>query len=114
VKKAKASESFKGPAAVEEELSSFHTHLKDRARQTTKGDDRKKLEEEIDILNIALCDLRTKRKRPKIYHELDKLTAIERTMAHLAKDVGRGRDVVYHGTRHLPAVLKSGKLTPGL
>jgi hypothetical protein len=27
-------------------------------------------------------------------------------------ELGRGRDVIYHGTRQLPSVLKTGKLVP--
>ena len=33
-------------------------------------------------------------------------------MARLAKDIGHGRDVIYHGTRALPAVMRAGKLIP--
>src|SRR5262245_43461682 len=33
-------------------------------------------------------------------------------MARLARKIGRGRDAIYHGTRHLPAVLRMGKLLP--
>ena len=33
-------------------------------------------------------------------------------MARLAREFGRGRDAIYHGTRHLPLVLRSGKLLP--
>ena len=33
-------------------------------------------------------------------------------MARLARTIGRGHDAIYHGTRHLPLVLRSGKLFP--
>jgi hypothetical protein len=33
-------------------------------------------------------------------------------MARLAKKIGRGREVIYHGTRALPAVLRAGELIP--
>jgi len=33
-------------------------------------------------------------------------------MARLARRIGRGHDAIYHGTRHLPLVLRSGKLLP--
>jgi hypothetical protein len=33
-------------------------------------------------------------------------------MARLARKIGRGRNAIYHGTRHLPAVLRMGKLLP--
>jgi hypothetical protein len=44
--------------------------------------------------------------------ELDELTERERVMARLAKNIGRGRDVIYHGTRALPEVMRAGKLIP--
>ena len=36
----------------------------------------------------------------------------ETIMARLARKIGRGHDAIYHGTRHLPAVLRTGKLLP--
>ena len=33
-------------------------------------------------------------------------------MARLARKIGRGHDAIYHGTRHLPLVLRIGKLLP--
>jgi hypothetical protein len=36
----------------------------------------------------------------------------EIVMARLARKIGRGHDAIYHGTRHLPLVLRSGKLIP--
>jgi hypothetical protein len=33
-------------------------------------------------------------------------------MARLARKIGRGHDAIYHGTRHLPLVLRAGKLLP--
>jgi hypothetical protein len=33
-------------------------------------------------------------------------------MARLARKIGRGHDAIYHGTRHLPLVLRTGKLLP--
>jgi hypothetical protein len=36
----------------------------------------------------------------------------EIVMARLARKVGHGRNAIYHGTRHLPLVLRSGKLLP--
>ena len=33
-------------------------------------------------------------------------------MARLARKIGRGHDAIYHGTRHLPLVLRIGKLFP--
>jgi hypothetical protein len=36
----------------------------------------------------------------------------EIVMARLARKNGRGHDAIYHGTRHLPLVLRTGKLLP--
>ena len=40
------------------------------------------------------------------------LTDREIVMARLARKIGRGHDAIYHGTRHLPLVLRIGKLLP--
>jgi hypothetical protein len=40
------------------------------------------------------------------------LTDREIVMARLARKIGRGHDAIYHGTRHLPLVLRTGKLVP--
>jgi len=39
-------------------------------------------------------------------------TGREIVMARLARKIGRGHDAIYHGTRHLPLVLRTGKLLP--
>jgi hypothetical protein len=44
--------------------------------------------------------------------ELVLYTEREAVMARLARDIGRGRDVLYHGSRRLPAVLRMGRLLP--
>ena len=36
----------------------------------------------------------------------------EIVMARLARKIGRGHDAIFYGTRHLPLVLRSGKLLP--
>jgi hypothetical protein len=36
----------------------------------------------------------------------------EIVMARLARKIGRGHDAIYHGTRHLPSVVRMGKLLP--
>jgi hypothetical protein len=36
----------------------------------------------------------------------------EIVMARLARKIGRGHDAIYHGTRHLPLVMRTGKLHP--
>src|SRR4051812_29022487 len=44
------------------------------------------------------------RKEPPLW------TDREIVMARLARRIGRGYDAIYHGTRHLPLVLRSDKL----
>jgi hypothetical protein len=44
--------------------------------------------------------------------ELTLRTDPEIVMARLARKIGRGHDAIYHGTRHLPSVLRMGKLLP--
>jgi hypothetical protein len=46
------------------------------------------------------------RKEPRLW------TDREIVMARPARKIGRGHDAIYHGTRHLPLVLRSGKLLP--
>lgn len=45
-----------------------------------------------------------------VIKETERSTARQDVMARLAREIGRGRDAVYHGTRHAPAVLREGKL----
>jgi len=55
--------------------------------------------------------IRMKRQHPR-YHlkEIRRLTEREILMARAARSIGRGQDVIYHGTRHPEAVFRSGKL----
>src|SRR6476659_7128007 len=46
------------------------------------------------------------RKEPRLW------TDREIVMARLARKIGYGQDAIYHGTRHLPLVLRSVKLLP--
>ncbi|SIO44220.1 hypothetical protein SAMN05443247_05422 [Bradyrhizobium erythrophlei] len=57
-------------------------------------------------------DVSNKRRRSNIRRVVDDLTVRERMMARLAKQIGRGGEVIYHGTRALPKVMRSGKLMP--
>jgi hypothetical protein len=68
----------------------------------------------IEALNRGLRHLRRKRTPPALYYDFDALTDRERVMARLAKKLGEGRNVIFHGTRRLVDVLRSGKLMPPL
>jgi hypothetical protein len=103
---------IKGPAAIQQQLIKARAEFKAMLRQAPSNSERKWLTDQIATVNIALRDLRKKRGRPKIYRELDELTEHERVMARMAKDIGRGRDVIYHGTRALQEVMRAGKLIP--
>jgi hypothetical protein len=41
-----------------------------------------------------------------------RFTDREHTLARLASEIGRGRDAIYHGTRHPQEVLRGGRLKP--
>jgi hypothetical protein len=104
---------LKGPAALEKRMIECRTLLRETLRQATRATERNFLQHQIAKVNLVLRDLRKKR-RPPLYHELDDLTDRMRVMARLAKSIGRGRDVIYHGTRALPKVMKAGKLVPSI
>jgi hypothetical protein len=101
-----------GPAAVQKELVEQRLAVRRALRVTTKIAERNRLNDLLATINISLRDLRRKRSVPKLHYELDDLTDRGRVMARLAKNLARGRDVIYHGTRHLPDVLRAGKLVP--
>jgi hypothetical protein len=103
---------IKGPAAIQQQLIKVRAEFKAMLRQAPSNSERKWLTDQIAMVNIVLRDLRKKRSRPQIYRELDELTEHERVMARMAKDIGRGRDVIYHGTRALREVMRAGKLIP--
>jgi hypothetical protein len=54
---------------------------------------------------------RARRKKDQL-KEMPLTTDREIIMARLARKIGRGQDAIYHGTRHLPAVMRVGKLLP--
>jgi hypothetical protein len=103
---------LKGPAAVTKQMIDARVELKKALRHATTAAERKLIQDQIVLVNIVLRDLRRKRTRPKMYREVDDLTDRMRVMARLAKAMGRGRNVIYHGTRALPAVMRTGKLIP--
>jgi hypothetical protein len=101
---------IKGPAAIQHQLVLARAQLKARLSRAASISERKWLADQITVANIAPRELRNKRVLPKVYRKLDELTDRERVMARLAKEIGCGRDVIYHGTRDLPAVMRAGKL----
>jgi hypothetical protein len=103
---------LKGPAVVSEQLIKARADLEAELRHAASSSEQKQLTEQIATAEFVLEDLNKERSRPRIYRELDELSDRERVMARLAKSIGRGRDVIYHGTRALPAVMRAGKLIP--
>ena len=103
---------LKGPAAVTKQMIEARDELKKALRKETRAAQRKLLRKQIALVNLVLRDLRRKRPRPKMYYEMDGITDRMRVMARLAKFIGHGRDVIYHGTRALPGVMRMGKLIP--
>ena len=105
---------LRGPAAVKAQLLEARPAVRKALRGAKNVQERDQLKHILASINLCLRNLRRKKRRPRSYHELDDLTDRARVMARLAKKLSRGRDVVYHGTRQLPAVLKTGKLLPPL
>jgi hypothetical protein len=106
--------SLRGPAATERRLLDMRAGCKKAMAATTKERERTQLNKIIDALNRGLRRLRKKRALPAIYYDFDALSDRERVMARLAKKFGQGRSVIFHGSRRLVDVLRSGKLMPPL
>jgi hypothetical protein len=107
-----------GPITTYEAIVQLRAKHKEALAVANKAD-RRYLQRTIKSLNEALKSLKSKKAKPKRLaasrlHEIDTLTDRERVLAQLARKIGRGRDSIYHGTRHLPEVLRSGKLVPPL
>ncbi len=102
----------KGPGVISEHLIEARAELEANLRHATSSSDRKWLTDQIATVEFVLQDLSKDRCRPTMYRELDELTDRERVMARLARNIGRGCDVIYHGTRALPEVMRAGKLIP--
>jgi hypothetical protein len=102
----------KGPAVISEQLLKARAELEAKLLQAVRRSERTLLADQIATVESVLRDLTKDRCRPTIYRELDELTDRERVMARLARNIGRGRDVIYHGTRALPDVMRAGKLIP--
>jgi hypothetical protein len=102
----------KGPAVISEHVLEARAELETKVLHTASRSERKLLADQIATVESVLQDLTKDRCHPTIYRELDELTDRERVMARLARNIGRGRDVIYHGTRALPDVMRAGKLIP--
>jgi hypothetical protein len=103
----------RGPLVVLQSVVEARAKCEEILRKVTDPETRDWLEKTIASFDLALHNLHQRRTTPpRQYHEIDDLTERERVMAQLAKKAGRGRDVIYHGTRTLPQVLRTGKLLP--
>jgi hypothetical protein len=54
--------------------------------------------------------MRTKKALPTVPRERHRLTDRERVLAKLARQIGRGCDAIFYGTRHADQNLRTGKL----
>jgi hypothetical protein len=106
--------SLRGTAAIEQQLLDMRAQYKEALATVTKAAERDRLKKLIAAMNRGLRNLRKKKVPPTLFYDLDALTDRERVMARLAKKLGGGRNVIYHGTRRLADVLRDGKLVPPL
>jgi hypothetical protein len=107
-----------GPITTYEALAGLRTLYAALLAGSTEAD-RNYLTGAIATLDEAMKSLDTKSAKTKkaaaiSLLEIDTLTDPGRVMAQLARKIGRGCDAIYHGTRHLPLVLRYGKLAPPL
>jgi hypothetical protein len=105
---------LRGPAAIEQRLLDKRAEYNEALATVKKAAERNQLKKMIAAMNRGLRAVRKKKRRPPLFYDLDALTDRERVMARLAKKLGRGRNVIYHGTRRLADVLRAGKLVPPL
>jgi hypothetical protein len=106
--------SLRGPAATEQRMIDNRAEYRKALATAADAAERNQLNKMIAAMNRGLRNLRKKKIPPALYYDLDGLTDRERVMARLAKKLGRGRNVIYHGTRRLADVLRAGKLVPPL
>jgi hypothetical protein len=106
--------SLRGPAAIEQQLLEKRAGYRQALVTATKAAERNQLKKMIAAMNRGLRAVRKKKRPPPLFYDLDALTDRERVMARIAKKLGRGRNVIYHGTRRLADVLRAGKLVPPL
>jgi hypothetical protein len=99
---------------VEEQLLEAKSKIQKALAGTQDAGKRDQLEHALASIDLWLRSHQATRPKTTLCYDIDDLTDRERVMARLAKKSGRGRNVLYHGTRCLPAVLKVGKLIPPL
>jgi hypothetical protein len=103
----------RGPLVLLQTVVDARAKCEQILRTVTDPEIRDYLNKKIASLDLALNHLQSRRVTPPgYYREIDDLTERERVMARLAKKICRGRDVIYHGTRNLPEVLRAGKFVP--
>jgi hypothetical protein len=103
---------LRGPSAVKAQMIEAKLVIRKVLRAIKDPQERERLEHIRMGINLTLHELRRKKPRPKLYYDFDDLSDRGRVMSKLAKELGRGRDVIYHGTRNLRAVMRTGKLLP--
>ena len=106
-----------GPITTYEGLVELRAEHEEALAIATNAADRRYRKGGIASLDEIMKSLKTKKTKTKNpaatpLCEIDTLTDRERVMANLARKIGRGCDVIYHGTRRLPLVLRFGKLMP--
>jgi hypothetical protein len=104
----------RGPALVKEQLLEAKPAIQKALAGTIGARERDQLEHTLASIDLWLRSQQATKPKTTLCYEIDDLTDRERVMARLAKKSGRGRNVIYHGTRCLSAVLKIGKLLPPL
>jgi hypothetical protein len=109
----------RGPKATYETITQLRAEYAEALATVTSDAGRRYLKRAIETLDEASKTLKTKTIRKKKHaasrlNEIDTLTDRGRIMARLARKIGLGCYAIYHGTRHLPEVLRTGKLVPPL
>jgi hypothetical protein len=79
------SQNIEGPVAIQQRLVIARDQLKAELARTASASEREWQSDQIAVASIAL---------------------------RLPQEIGRGRDVICHGTRALPVMLRAGKLMP--
>jgi hypothetical protein len=105
----------KGPAGIEQILQRLKRQLEDALFVATSSVEKKTLTTKLKTVDVSIRKLKQrKRYAPSVLHEIDHITDRARVMSRLARKVSLGKSALYHGTRRLPCVLRTGKLIPPL